>query len=137
VWMGYPNRRVSMTSVHGELQQGGALPAVIWHDYMGPATEGHPCAPLNTSNAGISFQPFYGKYATTGRYEAEAAAPKKRGGHHTGRSRSGARAPSGGAPSEPKAQSGEPPPQEAPETPAEPPGGNQAVQPSGGAGPGK
>jgi len=67
VWMGYPNKRVSMTDVHGEQQQGGALPAVIWHDYMAPVTEGHPCAALHTSNAGISYQPFYGKYATTGR----------------------------------------------------------------------
>ena len=34
VWMGYPNRRVSMTDVHGEPQQGGYLPADIWHAYM-------------------------------------------------------------------------------------------------------
>jgi penicillin-binding protein 1A len=66
VWMGYPNKRVSMTDVQGELQQGGALPAVIWHDYMSAVTEGHPCAALNESNAGISFRPFYGKYAATG-----------------------------------------------------------------------
>jgi penicillin-binding protein 1A len=66
VWMGYPNKRVSMTDVQGELQQGGALPAVIWHDYMSAVTEGHQCAALNESNAGISFKPFYGKYAATG-----------------------------------------------------------------------
>jgi penicillin-binding protein 1A len=71
VWMGYPNRRVSMTDVHGEPQQGGYLPAEIWHAYMGPVSEGHACAPLNESNAGISYSPFYGKYATTG--EALAA----------------------------------------------------------------
>src|SRR5256714_3889456 len=33
VWMGYPNRTVAMTSVHGESQQGGRLPADIWHAY--------------------------------------------------------------------------------------------------------
>jgi membrane peptidoglycan carboxypeptidase len=66
VWMGYPNRRVPMTDVHGEPQQGGALPAQIWHDYMSAVTAGHPCAPLHESNAGLSFQPFYGKYASTG-----------------------------------------------------------------------
>jgi penicillin-binding protein 1A len=66
VWMGYPNRRVSMTSVHGQPQQGGALPAEIWHDYMSAVTAGKPCAPLNESSAGISYQPFFGKYATTG-----------------------------------------------------------------------
>jgi penicillin-binding protein 1A len=66
VWMGYPNRRVSMTDVHGEPQQGGYLPAEIWHAYMAAVTEGHACAPLNENNSGIEFKPFYGKYATTG-----------------------------------------------------------------------
>ena len=95
VWMGYPNRRVPMTDVHGEPQQGGALPAQIWHDYMGPVTEGHPCAPLNESNAGISFQPFYGKYAATGRQvESEASGPATPSGshHHAGRKHSSERA---------------------------------------------
>src|SRR4029077_15150040 len=43
VWMGYPTRRVSMTDVHGEPQQGGYLPAEIWHAYMSAVTEGKPC----------------------------------------------------------------------------------------------
>jgi penicillin-binding protein 1A len=72
VWMGYPNRRVPMTDVHGEPQQGGALPAVIWKTYMGAVTEGKPCAPLNQSSAGIEYQPFYGHYATTGRTQTLA-----------------------------------------------------------------
>ncbi len=75
VWMGYPNRRVSMTDVHGEPQQGGYLPAEIWHAYMAAVTEGHACAPLHESNAGISFQPFYGKFATTGQAHAEPEEP--------------------------------------------------------------
>jgi penicillin-binding protein 1A len=66
VWMGYPSRRVPMTSVHGEAQQGGRLPADIWHAYMSAVTQGKPCAPLNESSSGISYQPFFGKYATTG-----------------------------------------------------------------------
>ena len=66
VWMGYPNRRVSMTDVHGQPQQGGYLPADIWHAYMAPVTEGKPCAALNESSAGISYAPFYGKFASTG-----------------------------------------------------------------------
>jgi penicillin-binding protein 1A len=86
VWMGYPNKRVSMTSVHGELQQGGALPAVIWHDYMSAVTEGHPCAPLHESNAGITFQPFYGKFAATGlaAAAAEGESGEKKKAHHPG-----------------------------------------------------
>jgi hypothetical protein len=55
-----------MTDVHGEPQQGGFLPAEIWHAYMTPVTEGHSCASLHESNAGIEFKPFYGHYATTG-----------------------------------------------------------------------
>jgi penicillin-binding protein 1A len=82
VWMGYPNKRVSMTSVHGEPQQGGALPAQIWHAYMSAVTEGKPCAPLHESSAGISYQPFYGKYATTGQTAAESEAPSENGGKH-------------------------------------------------------
>ena len=46
VWMGYPNKRVEMTDVHGEPQQGGYLPAEIWHAYMAAVTEGKPCIPF-------------------------------------------------------------------------------------------
>jgi len=67
VWMGYPNRRVSMTDVHGEPQQGGYLPAEIWHDYMASVTEGQPCIEFPQPKEPISYQPFFGKYASTGR----------------------------------------------------------------------
>ena len=70
VWMGYPNTRVSMTSVHGQPQQGGYLPADIWHAYMSSVTEGKPCVPFRSPPESISFKPFYGNYATTGRGES-------------------------------------------------------------------
>ncbi|HEV2975823.1 MAG TPA: transglycosylase domain-containing protein [Solirubrobacteraceae bacterium] len=66
VWMGYPNRRVSMTDVHGEPQQGGYLPAEIWHAYMSAVEEGKTCVPFKSANEPISYTPFYGKFATTG-----------------------------------------------------------------------
>ncbi len=66
VWMGYPNKRVSMTDVHGEPQQGGYLPAEIWHAYMAAVTEGQPCVEFPPSKEAISYEPFYGKYASTG-----------------------------------------------------------------------
>ncbi len=136
VWMGYPNRRVSMTSVHGEPQQGGRLPADIWHDYMAAATENHPCAALHTSSTGISYQPFYGKFATTGHVEVPAQ-PKKKGkgkghSHAPGQSRGASEAP---AP-EPPQEAPSPTP-EAPEKHSEEQGGGGAVAPSGGAGTGK
>ncbi len=70
VWMGYPNKRVSMTDVHGEPQQGGYLPAEIWHAYMAAVTEGQPCVPFPASKEAISYEPFYGKYASTGLAQA-------------------------------------------------------------------
>jgi len=66
VWMGYPRKDVSMTDVHGEPQQGGYLPAEIWHAYMS-AVVGSNCVPFPPAGEAISYQPFFGKYASTGR----------------------------------------------------------------------
>jgi penicillin-binding protein 1A len=66
VWMGYPKQNVPMTSVHGEPQQGGHLPAEIWRAYMAAVTEGEPCAEFPAPKEQISYQPFFGKYASTG-----------------------------------------------------------------------
>jgi penicillin-binding protein 1A len=66
VWMGYPNKRVSMTDVHGEPQQGGYLPAEIWHDYMAAVTESQKCVEFPPATEPLSYQPFFGKFETTG-----------------------------------------------------------------------
>lgn len=71
VWMGYPNTRVSMTDVHGEPQQGGYLPAEIWHAYMAAVTEGKPCVPFGEPKESITYQPFFGRFASTGRSGGE------------------------------------------------------------------
>ncbi len=83
VWMGYPNKDVPMTDVHGEPQQGGALPAVIWKTYMSAVTEGTPCPELPTSSKeAISYKPFYGKHASTGQAvtgpRLESESPRER-----------------------------------------------------------
>jgi|HubBroStandDraft_2_1064218.scaffolds.fasta_scaffold02131_2 penicillin-binding protein 1A len=83
VWMGYPNKRVSMTDVHGEPQQGGYLPAEIWHAYMTAVTEGQPCAPFPEPKEPISYRPFYGKYATTGEALANQQAEQFSAEHPT------------------------------------------------------
>jgi penicillin-binding protein 1A len=91
VWMGYPNKLVPMTDVHGEPQQGGYLPAEIWHAYMAAVTEGEPCAQFPSPSEQISYQPFFGKFATTGRSssgessegtepEKNKSGPHKKGG---------------------------------------------------------
>jgi penicillin-binding protein 1A len=66
VWMGYPKQDVPMTDVHGEPQQGGYLPAEIWHAYMAAVTEGEPCASFPEAKEPISYEPFFGKFASTG-----------------------------------------------------------------------
>jgi penicillin-binding protein 1A len=66
VWMGYPNKRVSMTDVHGEPQQGGYLPAEIWHAYMAAVTEGQKCVEFPPATEPLVYQPFFGKFASSG-----------------------------------------------------------------------
>jgi membrane peptidoglycan carboxypeptidase len=143
VWMGYPNKRVSMTSVHGQPQQGGYLPADIWHAYMSSVTEGTPCVPFHQPSESISYKPFYGNYATTGRGESgqsgearefqgpEPPAPSNplRGGARPHRNREGAgpHAPPGEPPTE---APGATPPAGAPT----PPAANETPQQAGGAG---
>jgi penicillin-binding protein 1A len=91
VWMGYPNKLVPMTDVHGEPQQGGYLPAEIWHDYMAAVTEGKPCASFPQPSEPLSYQPFFGKFATTGRtvvkepYEGEESTKQNLNTQHAHR----------------------------------------------------
>jgi len=154
VWMGYPNKRVPMTDVHGEPQQGGALPAVIWHTYMSAVTEGQPCAPLHESSAGIEYKPFYGKYASTGLSQLPGEENQPQSGakpQHAGTRHRGAQEPGPGAAHEvpltqseapptqseaPPSQSEAPPKSEAPPAPAAPPAAAPVEQTSGGAAPG-
>jgi penicillin-binding protein 1A len=72
VWMGYPNKNISMTDVHGEPQQGGYLPAEIWHDYMS-AVVGTHCVEFPKPTEPLIYQPFFGHFATTG--EATVKSP--------------------------------------------------------------
>ncbi len=76
VWMGYPNKLVPMTDVHGEPQQGGYLPAEIWHAYMAAVTEGESCAQFSAPTEPISYQPFFGKFASTGQSSSNGATEK-------------------------------------------------------------
>jgi len=82
VWMGYPTKRVSMTDVHGEPQQGGYLPAEIWHAYMSSVEEGKTCAQFATPKESISYTPFYGKFATTGQSQSSEESSEEPSEHH-------------------------------------------------------
>jgi len=153
VWMGYPNRRVSMTDVHGEPQQGGYLPAEIWHAYMSAVTEGKPCVPFPVAKESVSYVPFYGKFATTGfasqgREESELNASAKHHSksqshqHHESAPESTPKPTEAGG-AHPQAESHESPelsggatkpPPPAPASPS--PGAGTTIRPSGGAAPG-
>lgn len=50
VWVGYPNKQIEMTSVHGIRVTGGSFPAQIWHDFMLPAHEKIPIHPFPYSS---------------------------------------------------------------------------------------
>jgi penicillin-binding protein 1A len=99
VWMGYPNRRVPMTSVHGEPQQGGALPAQIWHNYMSRVV-GTNCVEFPKPTEPISYQPFFGRFATTGQASAPepeiTETPPVKTGHGQGKGQAGG-SPTGAA----------------------------------------
>jgi penicillin-binding protein 1A len=145
VWMGYPKERVPMTDVHGEAQQGGALPAVIWHDYMAAVTEGQPCVEFPHPTEPLVYTPFFGKYATldqsavpdtgleaipgvgTGKGAAPTAHGKSHHGRETAAPGTGQEQPAAGA--EPGAGAGAP----TEKAPAEPAAPNNA-QPEPGAG---
>jgi penicillin-binding protein 1A len=150
VWMGYPTRRVSMTDVHGEPQQGGYLPAEIWHAYMAAVTEGQPCVPFPPSKEAITYKPFYGKYASTGLAQAaeESTPSSEHGGAKLRHHAKGLHLPGAGGspPSEPEAprtqepvphiQGPEPAPHgQTPGTPPTPGSGGANERQTGGAGP--
>jgi len=65
VWVGYPNFKVPMTSVHGIQVAGGTFPAQIWHDYMNSA-HGSDCSDFTAPNEAFVSQPFFGRYSHTG-----------------------------------------------------------------------
>jgi len=79
VWMGYPSKRIPMTDVHGEPQQGGYLPAEIWHAYMAAVTEGQTCPSFPQPKEAATYKPFYGKFASTGQSQAGTEAENESG----------------------------------------------------------
>jgi membrane carboxypeptidase/penicillin-binding protein len=144
VWMGYPNKRVEMTDVHGVPQQGGYLPAEIWHAYMAAVTEGQSCTEFPQPKEAISYQPFYGKFASTGQSQAtqetEKAERKAKKSHKPGAKSKEGNEP-GGSQGNGNSTPGEPPTHTPPgkipaETPAPPAANEPAIKKTGGASPG-
>jgi penicillin-binding protein 1A len=144
VWMGYPNKLIPMTDVHGEPQQGGYLPAEIWHAYMAAVTEGQPCAQFPAATEPISYQPFFGKFASTGQSSSsespEAGETEKKkpgkggpGGGHAPKVESPAAGETGGGAGKQGHEAPAPRARE-PVEPAHAPAPKAAVPPVGGTG---
>ena len=64
-WVGYPNQKVPMLSVHGIRVAGGTIPASIWHDYMANVAT-KDCSDFQPPAGSANFQPFFGKYSSNG-----------------------------------------------------------------------
>jgi penicillin-binding protein 1A len=109
VWMGYPKKAIPMTDVHGQEQQGGYLAAEIWHAYMAAVTEGQPCTEFPAPTEPISYEPFFGKFATTGRVSAsespEGSALEKSNTHKS-KTQTGKSTPGGHNTATPEAPTG-------------------------------
>ena len=65
VWVGYPNARRSMRSVHGINVAGGTFPAQIWGGFMNFAKRDF-CGGFPQPSNPVQFKPFFGKYSSTG-----------------------------------------------------------------------
>lgn len=66
VWVGYPNKTVQMTNVHGFRVAGGTFPAAIWGDYMRVAMEGKPRRDWKQPSGGWEWTEWNGRYAESG-----------------------------------------------------------------------
>jgi penicillin-binding protein 1A len=60
VWVGYPDAGIAMPGA-----QGGTYAAPVWHAFMQPAA-GDDCDDFPEPTQPAEFQPFFGKYASTG-----------------------------------------------------------------------
>jgi membrane carboxypeptidase/penicillin-binding protein len=105
--------------VHGEPQQGGYLPAEIWHAYMSRVTEGKPCLEFPQPKETLSYQPFYGKFASTGQAVGSSESEGPSSEHKKSKSEKGSGSPGGATPAPPKGPASErgPATPPAPQTP--------------------
>ena len=134
-----------MTDVHGEPQQGGYLPAEIWHAYMAAVTEGKPCVPFPPTKGSDLLQAVLRQVrqhrggAGRAKPNAHSAEPTITKPRRHGKGHGAPDAGDGFAPSEPEPvphiHETEPAPRpQAPSTPSTPPSGAGTENQAGGAG---
>jgi penicillin-binding protein 1A len=65
VWVGYPEKQVEMTDVHGISVTGGSFPAEIWQKFMSVADLDYPKTDFAVPQVLVSYNPlFRSTYAT-------------------------------------------------------------------------
>jgi penicillin-binding protein 1A len=62
VWVGYPNAKIPMTSVHGIRVAGGTFPATIWRLFTVGAFGNNPPPDWPLPQNPVEWQPFQGQY---------------------------------------------------------------------------
>ncbi|MEA2423801.1 MAG: penicillin-binding protein, partial [Thermoleophilaceae bacterium] len=73
VWVGYPDRAVPMTNVHGIKVAGATFPAQLWHDYMSVAKGGF-CGKFPKPVDRPKLLPFCGRLSVTKHCEPKSVA---------------------------------------------------------------
>ncbi|MGI8511796.1 MAG: transglycosylase domain-containing protein, partial [Solirubrobacteraceae bacterium] len=130
VWVGYPNSKVSMESVHGIRVAGGTFPAEIWGDYMRKAVGGD-CEDFKSPDESFNSTPFFGKYASTGSSSDRSYDYTGDSNEDNGDDNGGTGAGGGGGYNPDLYES---PPQQAPASPGGGGGGRQGAPGGGGGG---
>jgi penicillin-binding protein 1A len=67
VWVGYPNKAVQMTNVHGIRVAGGTFPAMIWGDYMAEAMKGKPQKAWKYPSGSWEWKQWSGRHSASSR----------------------------------------------------------------------
>ncbi|HEY3068973.1 MAG TPA: transglycosylase domain-containing protein [Gaiellaceae bacterium] len=78
VWVGYPNAKIPMTSVHGIRVVGGTFPATIWRIFMMAAFGSHPPHDWGLPRDPVLWKPFHGQYEFFGAPPSTSTEKKKK-----------------------------------------------------------
>jgi penicillin-binding protein 1A len=84
VWVGYPNAKIPMTSVHGIRVAGGTFPATIWRLFMVGAFAKNPPPDWALPHNPVVWQPFHGQYEFFGAppTSSKSTSTEKHHGNH-------------------------------------------------------
>ena len=86
VWVGYPNAKIPMTSVHGIRVVGGTFPATIWRLFTVGAFGNNPPPDWALPQNPVEWQPFHGQYEFFGAPPSSGSTETDKGndGHGNG-----------------------------------------------------